>query len=402
MSTRRVLLMYITKVSGHRQATVAIQQALRQLDPQIEAPAINGFGYTYPILEKIINKAYMSVIKRTPKVWDYLYDNPKIVKNSQSIQNFLHKTSHEKIEKLIRRHRPQAIVCTQAFPCGMVADYKISHNLDILLIGVLTDFSPHSYWINKGVDYYVVPSEEVKERLVVKGVAPERVRVYGIPLRPRFNDPVDRVAIAENMGLDPNVPTILVMGGGQGLGPIKKIVKSLGKMNIFVQIIVLSGVNKKIVKSLRRYAATSDKKILVFEFVNNVEELMELANLIITKPGGMTTAESLTKGLPMVVINPIPGQEMRNTDFLIQQGIGIRVYDVDDIGGEVEVLLRSPERLAAMRKAALAHAKPHASLDIARLILGTSSSSSSSSEGGGQPAPAVRIHLTPEFTERIP
>ncbi len=390
MSKRRVLLMYITKVSGHRQATVAIQQALRQLEPDIEAPAINGFGYTYPILEKIINKAYLSVIKRTPKVWDYLYDNPKIVKNSQSIQNFLHKTSHEKIEKLIQRHRPQAIVCTQAFPCGMVADYKISHNFDILLIGVLTDFSPHSYWINEGVDYYVVPSEEVKERLVVKGVAPERVRVYGIPLRPRFNEPVDRIAIAEKMGLDPEVPTILVMGGGQGLGPIKKIVKSLGKMNMFVQIIVLSGVNKKIVNSLRRYAAKADKKILVFEFVTNVEELMTLADLIVTKPGGMTTAESLTKGLPMVVINPIPGQEMRNTDFLIQQGIGIRVHDVDDIGGEVEVLLRSPERLAAMRKAALAHAKPHASLDIARLILGAS----------GQQAPTAQTHLTPELTEK--
>lgn len=390
MSKRRVLLMYITKVSGHRQATVAIQQALRQLEPDIEAPAINGFGYTYPILEKIINKAYLSVIKRTPKVWDYLYDNPKIVKNSQSIQNFLHKTSHEKIEKLIQRHRPQAIVCTQAFPCGMVADYKISHNLDILLIGVLTDFSPHSYWINEGVDYYVVPSEEVKERLVVKGVAPERVRVYGIPLRPRFNEPIDRIAIAEKMGLDPEVPTILVMGGGQGLGPIKKIVKSLGKMNMFVQIIVLSGVNKKIVNSLRRYAARADKKILVFEFVTNVEELMTLADLIVTKPGGMTTAESLTKGLPMVVINPIPGQEMRNTDFLIQQGIGIRVHDVDDIGGEVEVLLRSPERLAAMRKAALAHAKPHASLDIARLILGAS----------GQQAPTAQTHLTPELTEK--
>ncbi len=390
MSKRRVLLMYITKVSGHRQATVAIQQALRQLEPDIEAPAINGFGYTYPILEKIINKAYLSVIKRTPKVWDYLYDNPKIVKNSQSIQNFLHKTSHEKIEKLIQRHRPQAIVCTQAFPCGMVADYKISHNFDILLIGVLTDFSPHSYWINEGVDYYVVPSEEVKERLVAKGVAPERVRVYGIPLRPRFNEPVDRIAIAEKMGLDLEVPTILVMGGGQGLGPIKKIVKSLGKMNMFVQIIVLSGVNKKIVNSLRRYAAKADKKILVFEFVTNVEELMTLADLIVTKPGGMTTAESLTKGLPMVVINPIPGQEMRNTDFLIQQGIGIRVHDVDDIGGEVEVLLRSPERLAAMRKAALAHAKPHASLDIARLILGAS----------GQQAPTAQTHLTPELTEK--
>ena len=383
--------MYITKVSGHRQATVAIQQALRQLDPQIEAPAINGFGYMYPVLEKIVNKAYLSVIKRTPKVWDYIYDNPKIVKSSQSIQNFLHKTSHAKIGKLIQRYRPQAIVCTQAFPCGMVADYKISHNLDVLLIGVLTDFSPHSYWINEGVDYYVVPSEEVKDRLVVKGVASERVLVYGIPLRPKFTEPVDRKAIAERVGLDPEVPTILVMGGGQGLGPIKKIVKSLGKMNLYVQIIVLSGVNKKILNSLRRYAAKADKKILIFEFVNNVEELMELATLIITKPGGMTTAESLTKGLPMVIVNPIPGQEMRNADFLIQKGIGVRLYDVDDVGEEVEMLLCSPERLATMRKAALAHAKPHASLDIARLILGNS----------GQTASDAPTHSPSSFTEMV-
>ena len=384
MSKRRILLMYISKVSGHRQATVAIQQALRQLEPDIEAPAINGFGYAYPILEKIVNKAYLSVIKRTPKVWDYLYDNPKIVKNSQSIQNFLYKTSHEKIEKLIRRHRPQAVVCTQAFPCGMVADYKMSHRRDILIIGVLTDFSPHSYWINEGVDYYVVPSEEVKERLVAKGAAPERVRVYGIPLRPRFNEPVDRTVIAGKMGLDPAAPTILVMGGGQGLGPIKKIVKSLGRMNMYVQIIVLSGINKKILNSLRRYAAAADKRILVFEFVNNVEELMTLADLIITKSGGMTTAESLAKGLPMVIVNPIPGQEMRNADFLIQQGIGIRVHDVDDVGKEAEVLLRSPERLAAMRKSALVHAKPHASMDIARLILEASS---------GEQPPVVQTHI---------
>ena len=109
---KHILLLYITRVSGHRQATVAIQQALKQLDPSIEAPAINGFGYTYPLLEKVVNKAYMSVIKSTPFVWDYLYDNPKIVKKSQSIKNFLNKTSHKKIAKLLERHKPDAVVCT--------------------------------------------------------------------------------------------------------------------------------------------------------------------------------------------------------------------------------------------------------------------------------------------------
>jgi len=114
----RVLLMYITKVSGHRQATVAIQRSLKQLDPNIEAPTVNGFGYTYPILEKVVNRAYMSVIKRTPIVWDYMYDNPKIVKKTESIKNFLHKTSYDKVAKLFARYNPDVVVCTQPFPAA--------------------------------------------------------------------------------------------------------------------------------------------------------------------------------------------------------------------------------------------------------------------------------------------
>ncbi len=366
---KRVLLMYITKVSGHRQATLAIQQTLHRMAPDVEAPAINGFGYTYPVLEKIVNRAYMSVIRRTPKVWDYLYDNPKIVKNSQSIKQFLHKTSHEKLKMLFERHNPSVVVCTQAFPCGMVADYKRAYNIDMTLIGVLTDFSPHSFWINEGVDYYVVPSEDAKGRFIKKGVDEKIIRVYGIPIRPRFAERLDKKLIADKLGVDLSKPVILIMGGGQGLGPIRSIVRSLIKLDIDIQIMVVAGTNKKVIKSLKGYAKKYPKKVLVFEYVKNVDELMELATLIITKPGGMTTAESLAKGLPMVVVNPIPGQEMRNTDFLIRKGIAVRIDNKADIGEEVDMLLRSPERLEAMRKAAYENARPNASVDIVKLIL---------------------------------
>jgi len=365
----RILLIYITKVSGHRQATVAIQKSLKQLNPNIEAPTVNGFGYTYPILEKVVNRAYMSVIKRTPKVWDYMYDNPKIVKKSKSIKDFLHKTSYDKFARLFLRYNPDAVVCTQAFPCGMVAAYKKKHNLKTVIIGVLTDFSPHSFWINEGVDYYVVPSVEAKERFIKKGVPADQIKVYGIPIRTKFSTQLDKKPIADSLGLDVNKPTIVIMGGGQGLGPIKKIVKSLIKVNLDFQMIVLAGINKKIINSLKRYTKKSEKKILIFEFANNVDELMEIATLIITKPGGITTAECFAKGLPMVIVNPIPGQEMRNTDFLIKKGIGIRIDDTSDIGEEVELLLKSPERLASMSKAAYENAKPHSALDIAKLIL---------------------------------
>ncbi len=366
---RRVLLVYITKVSGHRQATKAIQHALHEYAPDMEAPSVNGFGYTYPLLEKVVNRAYMSVIKRTPKVWDYLYDNPNVVKKSAPLKKFLHKTSHAKIAKLFENYQPDTIVCTQAFPCGMIADYKVSHNLKTTLIGVLTDFAPHSFWINEGVDYYVVPDEEAKERFIKKGVAPDMIKVYGIPIRSKFAVQLDKAPIATNLGIDLSIPTVLIMGGGQGLGPIKTVVKALEKISMPIQMIVITGTNEKLQKWLRREQKNFKQKVISYDYANNVDELMEIATIIVTKPGGMTTSECLAKGLPMVIVNPIPGQEMRNTDFLLKNGIGIRIDDKSDIGEEIELLLRSPEMLAVMRKAALAFGKPHAADDVAQLII---------------------------------
>ncbi|MBF0478738.1 MAG: hypothetical protein HQL26_04585 [Candidatus Omnitrophica bacterium] len=366
---KRVLLMYITKVSGHRQATIAIQKSLKAIDPTLETPAINGFGYTYPILEKMVNQAYMSVIKTTPQLWDYLYDNPKFFKRSQNIKKFLFKSSHAKLERLFKRHDPSVVVCTQAFPCGMVADFKRQHNLDFKIVGVLTDFAPHSYWINDGVDYYVVPSQDSKERFMAKGVPAPMIKVYGIPVKHKFAQKHEQHTAARNLGLDPSIPLILVMGGGQGLGPIKKIVKSLSKINTAVQIVVLAGNNKKVIDKLKKLVKKSENKIMPMGFLKNVDEYMDAASVIITKPGGITTAESLVKGLPMAIIDPLPGQEMRNTDFLIKNGIAIRVDSASDIGEEIEVLLKTPSRLAAMRKAALEFSYPDSSMDIARLIM---------------------------------
>jgi processive 1,2-diacylglycerol beta-glucosyltransferase len=368
--------MYISRVSGHRQATLSIQNALRILDPKVEAPVINGFGYTYPLLERIINRAYLSVIKRTPQVWDYLYDNPKIFKKSESIQKFLNKTSHAKIARLLQKYKPDAVVCTQAFPCGMVADYKKTHNISVKLVAVLTDYAPHSYWINDGVDYYVVPSAESRERFIAKGVCSDKIKIYGIPVKMKFTDQLNREPIAVKLGLDLKRPIILVMGGGQGLGPIKAVVKSLLKIKNPLQMIVLTGTNKKLGKWLTRQSdrleskkQTDAKKILYYDFVKNVDELMEISTLIITKSGGMTTSECLAKGLPMVIVNPLPGQERRNTDFLLKNGIALCIDKTGDLGEEMEMLLKSPERLAAMRKAAFEHGRPHAAMDIARLIL---------------------------------
>ena len=370
----RILLLYITKVSGHRAATVAIEKAIKIFDPMTEVMSLNGFGYTYPLLEKVVNRAYMGIIKRTPKVWDYLYDNPNVFKRSEGIKKYLHKTSHQKLGDLFSEFNPDTVICTQAFPCGMVADYKTEHRLPVKLIGVLTDYAPHSYWLNEGVDYYVVPSEDAKWRFLTKGVPEERIKLFGIPIHANFELQKDRRKIADRLGIDLNVPTILIMGGGQGLGPIKQVVQSLLKVGRPLQMLVIAGVNQKLIRWLKRVRRKENKKLFVFEYVDYVDELMEVATLIITKPGGMTTSECLAKGLPMVIVDPLPGQEMRNTDFLLQNGIAIRIDKTNDLGEEVDLLLQNPLRLKEMREAAFAYGRPHAAMDIARLILGRDAS----------------------------
>ena len=185
----------------------------------------------------------------------------------------------------------------------------------------------------------------------------------------KFADKPTKQKAAQSLGLDPQVPTVLIMGGGQGLGPIKKVVESLLKLSQPVQLAVIAGVNTKLLDWLKKTKDKTHKKILIYDYASNVHELMDASTLIITKPGGMTTSESLAKGLPMIIVNPIPGQEMHNTDFLIKKGIALRVDDVEDIAREVEALLGSPQRLSAMSKAAYEHGKPYAARDIADLVV---------------------------------
>ncbi|MDP8265076.1 MAG: glycosyltransferase [Candidatus Aceula lacicola] len=369
MENSKILLMHITKTSGHHRATVAIENALKIVSPSVETMNINGFAYAYPILEKIVNRAYMSVIKRRPKIWDYLYDNPAVIKRTGTIKKILNNAKHSKLARLFERFQPDCVICSQAFPCGMVGDLKKRYKYPVRLIGVLTDFAPHHYWLHDEVDYYIVPTEEAQDRLIADGISSERIKLFGIPIDPKFNEPVSAKEVADKMGFNLSVPTILVMGGGQGLGPIRSIVSSLAELELNFQLIVLSGTNKKVLKMLKRIRFPNKQKIKIFPYIDNVNELMDISTLIVTKPGGMTTAESLAKGMPMVVVDPIPGQEARNTKLLLEKGIAVEVDDVDEVGIKIRELLDNPEKIKSMSKAALKHSNVHSALNIAKLVL---------------------------------
>ncbi len=361
--------MYISEVSGHRSATLAIEKALRQLEPGVEILNINAFNYTNPISEKVINRIYMEVIKRTPKIWDYLYDNPSVVKSLENIKKRIHKANSPKLKKLFDSFKPDLVVCSQAFPCGMVSDYKKTYGVNLPLIAVLTDYIPHSYWIYDQVDYYITPSQEVSERLEKKGVEASKIRAYGIPFDHKFNQKIDCREVFSKLKLKPDKPAVLIMGGGQGLGPIKTIVKSLEKSQQDFQELIVAGTNKKLFRSLKRKIKHYKKDIHLYGFVQNIHELMQISSLIISKPGGVTTAEVLSMGLPMVIVKPIPGQEINNTNFLTQKQAALKVDEPENVHQVIDDLLKNKTKLERLKAAGLKIAKPGASMDIARLIL---------------------------------
>lgn len=361
--------MYISEVSGHHNATIAIENAIKMLSPHSEVLNINAFNYTNPISEKIINRIYMGIIKKTPRIWDYLYDNPAVIKKTERIKEIIHRHNSPKLKILFDKFKPDAVACSQAFPCGMVADYKKIYNSSLPLVAVLTDYIPHSYWVYDNIDCYVTPSDEVTQQLIKKGVAPKHIKPLGIPFDPKFNQPVNKNQVLKDLGLNPHLPIILIMGGGQGIGPIKTAVSALDKSKIDLQEIVIAGVNKKLCRQLRKKLKHYKKKILLLSYVNNINELMSMADIIVTKPGGVTTAEATSKALPIIIIKPIPGQEESNTAYLIKKEAAIRVDNPKDLNIIVDGLLANPDKLKHLSECAYKISKPNAALDIARLLL---------------------------------
>lgn len=366
---KKILLMYITKNSGHHRASVAIENALKKVSSSVDTLNLNAFRYTNPILERIINRTYSGVIKNKPEVWEYLYDNPKVLKSVQGLREAIHRYNSKKLRTLLEDFKPDAVICTQAFPCGMIADYKKNFNLSLPLIGVLTDHAPHSYWIFREVDYYITPSDLSKGCFVQNGVSESKIKVFGIPIDMRFSRHYNKSEIFKGIGLRPDIPTVIIMGGSQGLGPVEDIVNVLQKKDFLFQLVVICGMNRALENSLQRKAYRYRKKTLVFGHVKNIDELMEISSIIITKPGGLTTAEALSKDLPMIIVSPIPGQEAKNTEFLLNQGVAVKAEDNEDIAALLEELLLNKTKLNEMKKRAAELKKPNAAIDIARLVL---------------------------------
>jgi len=358
--------MHVTARSGHHRASLAIEQTVTRLDPLAQVTSVDAFEYTSRFVRWAIQRSYFSLIRHQPDVWEYLYDNPAIHRRVQRFRSLLHRYQASKLRRLLDVVRPDAIACTQAFPCGMVADFKKHHGLTTPLIGILTDYAPHLYWFHETVDVYVVPSEQVKQRFLARQVDPSRVQVLGIPIDLRFAELSDREATARRFGLELAKPILLIMGGGTGFGPLPDIVAQLDILPHPCQLVVLTGMNRAIFTWFQKHQFRH--RVLALGYTEYVPELMDVASLLISKPGGLTTSEALAKQVPMVIVDPIPGQEAYNARFLLSQGAAVQASAPETVRQTVRDLLDNPDRLLLMRQRLAQLAHPTAALDVAKLL----------------------------------
>lgn len=366
---KRVLIFYITAGTGHQVAANNVREALLRIQGDLEVRVVDSLAYTNPILAKFVMRTYLGLIKNTPDIWDYLYDNSRVKQRTARIRTAINRTNSLKLEALLEEFRPDAVVCTQAFSCGVIGEYKRTTGRKLPLVGVITDFAAHCYWAHDQTDLYMVPTQEVKTTLTNLAIPSRRIRITGIPIHPVFAESVNEDDVYKRYKFRHDTAKILIMGGSHGIGPVKETITQIDKIPQPLEIIVITGRNEHLRDRLEQRRRKISHPYHILGFVDNVHELMEVADVLISKPGGVTVSEALVKRVPLVICRPIPGQEMKNTEYLLEQNVAVKAEDPQDVPSLVEQLLRSPATIERMARDIEQLRRPYASFDIAREVL---------------------------------
>jgi len=366
----RILIATITAGGGHLQAAAALHEAWLQDRPQDTVQRLDLLSLFSPLHKKIYSEGYVKLIAHAPELWGLVFnrmDNPGLVRKLARWKAAFGSNSSRKFARLVKRFAPDAVLCTHYLPVELLgALRKKWPGPPPLTVSIVTDFEAHALWMDANVDLYCVAAEETKARLVARGASAAQVLATGIPIAAKFSSRVDAATVRKQLGLRDDLPILLVLSGGFGMGPVAQILVALDEIQRPFQTLVVAGRNE----ALRRDLAAQDRRhpTRVLGFVTNMDELMAVSDLLITKPGGLTTSEALALGKPLFILNPIPGQEAANSDFLLERGAAAKVTRVEDLPFRLDQLLGSP-KLAAMARAAAALGRPAAAADICRAVV---------------------------------
>lgn len=341
--------------------------------PDVETLVIDPLEAARPTLTRVVSEAYLQVLKRTPWAFRYLYtgaERPRLASVGRSeVGRLLFLAMSRQVITLNRQIQPDAVLCTHPFPLSVAAALRRRDKLDAALGAIITDFTTHPFWVERGTDFYALGAEGLVPELLAAGARREEVAVTGIPIQAGFGQAVDRERVLTKLGLANGPLTVMAMGGGLGLGPMIETVEALQEVKEGLQVIAVAGRNRPLRRQLRKQLLQSRVPMAVLGYSRRVPELMAAADLLVSKPGGLTGAEALASHLPICALKPLPGQEERNMDFLSRAGVLIPMDSPAALTREVRALLAHPARLTAMRQAAAGMGRPDAAAAVADLII---------------------------------
>ncbi|MCR4410975.1 MAG: glycosyltransferase [Thermoguttaceae bacterium] len=370
---RRVLVLSASVGAGHLRAAEAVALALMELEPQAEVRNLDVLEFTNAAFRKLYGHAYLDLVNKAPHVLGYFYDlmdrprSPQ--RKSDRLRGLVERLNLRRFLRMLVEEPWDVIVNTHFLPAEMIARLRQKGELSTPHLTVTTDFETHRLWVNEPCDHYFTATEEGAVNLQHWGVPAERTSVSGIPVHPAFSRPKDRAECLARHGLAGDRPVVLQLAGGFGVGPVEQLAQAILGGEAPVELVVVAGRNEELKKRLEALPAPCRHRVKVLGFTTEMDELMAAADVVVTKPGGLTTSEALARGAAMVLVNPIPGQESRNSDFLLENGAAIKINNLATLSYKLGQLLGDSDRLARLKANAKRLGKPGAAYTVARAAL---------------------------------
>lgn len=368
MSGKNILVVTASMGSGHNKAANAVAEAIKRKYPVNKINVIDFMSTETAYFNSLVKDIYLKMLDHTPSVYEFFYKITSDSTKGSTIQSVFAHAMKKDMRELIKKYEADMVICTHPFPCAAASYLKQTGEINIPLITVMTDFCVHQFWLYKNIDIYFTANDLLKKEMVNQGLLEERIFVTGIPVGYNFRVDYNRDDLLAKFKLEKDKPVALIMGGGLGLGGVKNALCQLERLKKDIQILVITGANVALWSEMNEYAQHSKHKIFVWGYSHNIQEFMSVATFLISKPGALTISEALTRELPMILHDPIPGPEVDNAKFVSDNGAAIWVKHQDTLDAVVREVLSDATILPKLRNNAKVLKKPYASDNIADVI----------------------------------
>jgi processive 1,2-diacylglycerol beta-glucosyltransferase len=369
----KVLILSASAGAGHVRAAQAIEKAFVELNAAHEVKNIDSLEYTSSIFHKLYSKAYVEIVNRSPEIFGWLYDHFDKPWQNERRRLAFDKLNTRPFVRMLESYQPDIVVCTHFLPAEIISWLRDKKRINTRQVIVVTDFDLHAFWLCHNFEHYFVAIEETKVHLEQLGVSSDKITISGIPIDPVIAEHKDKGKMCQLHNLKPDLPTILVSAGGFGMGPVEKLIQSLINMQKKAQIVVICGKNEELKQRVDTFLRDLPANLpILFKSLGYTAEMdtyMSAADLILGKTGGLTISEALAKGLGFVIVDPVPGQEERNADHLLEEGVAIKCNNWPVLSYKIDKLLNNPQRIAEMQFKARSLARPSAAYDIVNKLM---------------------------------